>query len=247
MPHAIAGRDATILVNQIDASEFLNEFEIERSADDIEVTRFGAIDKEFLSGPHENTVTLSGHWSGDDGSLDAVLEDTFGAPGDQVVTICPRGAIAGEPCYLTPMVQTSEDLDVAADDLAEDEWEFRASSVRRGVVLIGSDIQISGATTTGDANVSLASTAKGASVHVHLIDVDGAPTGVVVTIEGSADGSSWAAIPGLTFTPLTAVGFARAVTSPVAVIPAQIRAKVALTAGTTPTAQIAVCVSRHKR
>jgi len=246
MPHAIAGRDATILVNQIDASEFLNEFEIEREADDIEVTRFGAIDKEFLSGPHENTVTLSGHWSGDDESLDAVLEDTFGTPGDQVVTICPRGAIAGEVCYLTPMVQTSEDLDVAADDLAEDEWEFRASSVRRGTVLIGSDIQVSGVTTTGDPVIAPAATAKGASMHIHLIDVDGAPTGVTVTVEGSADGSgSWTTV--MTATPFTEKGFARVVTSPVAVIPAQLRAKVALAAGTTPTAQVAVCVARHKR
>lgn len=246
MPHAIAGRDATILVNQIDASEFLNEFEIEREADDIEVTRFGAIDKEFLSGPHENTVTLSGHWSGDDASLDDVLEDTFGTPGDQVVTICPRGAIAGEPCYLTPMVQTSEDLDVAADDLAEDEWEFRASSVRRGTVLIGSDIQISGATTTGEAVGAPASTAKGASAHVHLIDVDGTPTGVTVVVEGSADGSTaWASV--IAFDAMTAVGFARKVTSTVAVIPKFLRATVALAGGTSPTAQVAVCVARHKR
>lgn len=246
MPHAIAGRDATILVNQIDASEFLNEFEIERSADDIEVTRFGAIDKEFLSGPHENTVTLSGHWSGDTASLDDVLEDTFGVPGDQVVTICPRGAIAGEPCYLTPMVQTSEDLDVAADDLAQDEWEFRASSVRRGTVLIGSDILISGATTTGAPVSAPAATSKGASAHVHLIDVDGTPTGVTITIEGSADGSTaWASV--IAFTAMTTVGFARKVTTSVAVIPKFLRATVALAGGTSPTAQVAVCVSRHKR
>jgi len=246
MPHAIAGRDATILVNQIDASEFLNEFEIERQADDIEVTRFGAIDKEFLSGPHENTVTLSGHWSGDDGSLDAVLEDTFGTAGDQVVTICPRGAISGEPCYLTPMIQTSEDLDVAADDLAQDEWEFRASSVHRGTVLIGSDIQVSGALTTGNAVSAAAATTKGASAHVHLIDVTGAPTGVTVTVEGSADGTTaWASV--IAFDPMTAEGFARKVTSPVLPIPKFLRAKVALAGGTLPAVQVAVCVSRHKR
>jgi predicted secreted protein len=245
MPHALAGRDATILVNGIDASEYLNEFEIERSADDIEVTRFGAVDKEFLAGPHENTVTLSGHLSLDDVSLDQVLDDTFGDAGDQVVTICPKGSIAGEKCYLTPMVQTSEDIDVAADDLAEDEWEFRASSVRRGFVLIGSDIQVSGAMTQGEPVVAPAATSKGCSAHVHLVDVTGAPTGITVLVEGSADGSSWATV--IAFDAFTAKGFARKVTSPVAVIPAQLRATVALAGGTAPAAQVAVCVARHKR
>jgi len=246
MPHAIAGRDATILVNQIDASEFLNEFEIEREADDIEVTRFGAIDKEFLSGPHENTVTLSGHWSGDDDSLDDVLEQTFGVPGDQTCTICPRGAVAGLPAFLVPLIQTSEDLDVQADDLAEDEWEFRASSVKRGTVLFGSDVLVTGVTAVlGDPKVSLAATTKGGSAHVHLIGITGAPTGVVVKIEGSADGSTWAPI--LTFTAFTAKGHARMATLSSATIPAQVRATVTQTAGTTPTTTVVVAFARHLR
>jgi hypothetical protein len=247
MPNAIAGRDATILVNHIDASQYLNEYEIERSADDIEVTRFGAIDKQFLSGPHENTVTLSGHWSGDEDALDDVLENTFGVAGDQTCTICPRGAAEGLPAFLVPLVQTSEDLDAQADDLTEDEWEFRASSVKRAKVLIGSDVLVSGTTAVTSVApwVVDGSTNKGASAHLHILGV-GATTSAVVKVEGSADGTSWVAVPGLTFTAATEPGHQRLATLKSAVIPAQLRASVTLT-GTAPTATVVLAVARHIR
>lgn len=248
MPHAIAGRDATILVNQIDASQYLNEFEIERSADDIEVTRFGSIDKEFLSGPHENTVTLSGHWSGDDGSLDDVLEQTFGVVGDQTCTICPRGAIEGMRAFLVPLIQTSEDLDVQADDLAEDEWEFRASSVKRGNVLIGSDVLITGTTAVTSIApwVVTAPSTKGANIHVHVLGVTGTPTSVLIKVESSADGTTWAAVPGLSVT-VTTIGSYRLATLPSATIPVQLRASVTQTGGTTPTTTVVVACARNLR
>ena len=246
MPHAIAGRDATILVNEIDASEYLNEYEIEREADDIEVTRFGAIDKEFLSGPHENTVTLTGHWSGDDAALDTILDATFGVPGDQTCTICPRGAVEGMPAYLVPLVQTSEDLSAQADDLTEDEWEFRASSVRRAVVLQGSDELITGTTAVvGTPVIVSALTAKGASAHLHVLSVTGAPTSVLVKVEHSVDGSSWA--PLITFPLVTAAGSARMATPTTTTVNVQMRSSVTITGGTTPSVTLALVGARHKR
>jgi len=245
MPRAIAGRDATILVNQIDASEYLNEYEIEREADDIEVTRFGALDKEYLSGPHENTVTLTGHYSGDQNALDDILDQTFGVPGDQTCTICPKGAIEGEQCYLVPLVQTSEALSAQADDITEDEWEFRASAVRRAVVLIGSDQLISGTTavTSVDPYIVAALTTKGASAHLHVLTQTGA-TAIAAKVEHSVDGTTWA--PLISFDSMAAAGHQRKATLANVTVNVQLRGSVTLT-GTTPSATVVMCVARHKR
>lgn len=242
MPNAIAGRDATILFKHRDASHWLNEYEIEREADDIEVTRFGARDKEYLSGPRENTVTLSGHWTGEDDGFDELIDETFGTAGDQIVTICPGGAILGNSCYLTPAIQTSDDLSAEADDLTEDEWEFRASTVRRGKVLQGLDVAVT-ATGEGDEVIAKATTNLGASAHLHVLEVDGGPTGVAIVVEQSDDGTTWA--PLFTFGAVTEPTSERLVTSATAEIKKQLRVKHTITGGTSPRLVYVCAVGRH--
>lgn len=246
MPLAIAGRDAIILINGLNASDYLNEYEIEAEADDIEVTRFGAIDKEFLSGPHENTVTLTGHWTGDDAKYDEVIDQTYGDAGDQVVTICPKGgSTIGNKAYLTPGIVVSNSISAEADDVTEIESEFRASKVSSARILQPHDVAVT-ATGTGTAVTALAATAKGASAHLHVLSLTGTTPTLDVKVEHSPDGTTWATL--LTFSQVTPTSpmFARQVTSPTAAVDKQLRASWTM-AGTTPNAVFALCAARHLR
>lgn len=246
MPLAIAGRDAIILINGLNASDYLNEYEIEAEADDIEVTRFGAIDKEYLSGPHENTVTLTGHWTGDDDKYDDVIDQTYGNVGDQIVTICPKGAsIIGSKAYLTPGIVVSNTVSAEADDVTEIESEFRASRVSPARILHPYDVART-TTGTGTAYTAAAATAKGGSAHLHVLSLTGTTPTLDVKIEHSADGTTWTDL--LTFSQVTATGakFARQVTSPTATVEKQVRASYTI-AGTTPNAVFAVVFARHLR
>src|SRR5438552_971653 len=149
MPLAVRGRDATIYVNALDASQYLNEYEIEAEADDIEVAPFGA-DKYFLSGPREIDVTLTGYWNGDAAGLDEVLDDAFAANTDIACTICPGGVFTSKAAYLVPGIMVSYDISAESDDVSEAEAELR-SQYLRGVILKG-PLPVT-ATGNGTANI----------------------------------------------------------------------------------------------
>lgn len=242
MAWAIAGRDTTILFEHLDASNWLNSYEIERESDDLEITRFGPRDKEYLAGPRENTVGFEGHWTGEDGSFDELIDDTYGATGERTVSVFPAGCFAGKTGYLTPAVQTSDSLSAEADELAETELEFRSSSVRRAKALWGIDVA---ATETGesDALIVPAATAFGASVHLHVLEVVGGITGVEFEVEMSADGTTWSSLFDLgTF---TKKGAKRMFTLPTAAVHQQVRVKHTITGGTNPAVVYGCAFARH--
>lgn len=178
----------------MDASSFLNEFEIEREADDIDASHFGAKSKVFLSGPQENTVTLTGHWTGSDSELDDRFDETFGGDADNIVTICPAGVLAtAKSCYLTPGTQVSYTTSAEVDAVTEAEAEFRANTVDRAKILsTGAVLQT--ITGSGTAVITSAATSKGGSAHLHILEgtVGGTTPSVAVKVEHSSDGTTWA-------------------------------------------------------
>lgn len=235
---AVRGRDATIFVDSLDASAFLNEYEIEAERDDIDVTPFGADDKEFLSGSSENTVTLTGFFNGTADSLDEVLDNTFGGDTENVVTICPGGVLSGRACYLVAGTQVNYTTSAEADDVTEAEAEFR-SARQRGRVL-HQPVAVS-ATGNGVVNTATAATAKGATAHLHVTDVTGTPTSVEIAVEHSVDGTTWA--PLLTFASVTAESHEKLATVKTATVNAQLRANHTITGGTTPTVTYALALA----
>lgn len=235
---AVRGRDASIYVDSINASAFLNEYEIEAERDDIDVTPFESSDKVFLAGTSENTVTLTGFFNGAVDSLDEILDNTFGGDAENVVTICPAGALSGKACYLVAGTQVAYTTSAESDDMTEAEAEFRSARLR-GRVLKTPVAET--ATGNGTANIATAATTKGAVAHLHVTSVTGAPTSVVIVFEGSTDGTTWA--PLITFTSVTGVTFEKKETAATTTVPVQIRAKHTITGGATPTVTYLLAVA----
>ncbi len=242
--YAVPGKKATILVDNLDASEFLNEYEFESERDDIDVTVFGKEDKDFLSGSAENTVTLTGLWNGDETSLDELLDDTFGGDVDNIITICPGGVTSGKACYLASATQVAYTVSAEADDLTEAEAEFRSARVRGSILKTPVPVTATG---NGSAVVrAKGATSKGAVAHLHLFGLTGAPTSVVIDVEGSADGTTWAVVPGLSYTVTASSAAEKKATLKTATIPAQLRAKHTITGGTTPSLNYVLAVGRNR-
>jgi hypothetical protein len=242
MPTAVRGRDATIFVDALDASTFLNEYEIESEADDIEVVPFGE-DKYFLAGPIEHSVTLTGYWNGDAGSLDEILDETFNSGAEKIVTICGGGAFSGKAAYLLGGVQVSNNVSAESDDVSEVEVEFR--SVRDRGVLLKDPTPVT-ATGQGTANVSTAATSKGGVAHLHVLDIAGGPTSVAIQVEGSPDGTTWT--PLVTFSTIsTPKKTAEKIRLPrTTSIPEQLRVKHTITGGSTPSVSYVVAFARGR-
>ncbi len=194
---AVRGRDATILVDGIDASEFLNEYEFESERDDIDVTPFGSDSKIFLSGSAENTCTLTGFWNGEDDSLDELLDSTFGDEGENTITICPRGDDVGSTAYLCSGTQVSYNVSAQSDDLTEAEAEFRTGRVR-GKVLKPFGV----VTTTGDGTGVewAAASSKGATANLHVKSLAGTSPTLTVEVEHSVDDTTYVSLISFTVT-----------------------------------------------
>lgn len=235
---AVRGRDATIFVDAIDASEFLSEYEFESERDDIDVTPLGADDKLFLSGSAENTVTLTGYWNGDEDSLDALLDETFGTETENVITICPGGVTSGKACYLATATQVSYDTSAEADDVTEGEAEFRSARIRGKV--LQQPVPVTATGTMGTPDVVAAATNRGATANLHVLDLGATTTGTI-DLEHSADGTTWA--PLISFD-LTAKGGQMKKTSKITTVNEQLRWNATLT-GTTPSVTFVLAVGRR--
>lgn len=238
---AIAGRNATIFVDKIDASDYLNEFEAEQEGDDIDVSTFGNKKKKYLAGPSEVSLTLTGHWDGDDGDLDDLLDASFGGDVENIITICPAGVTSGKACYLAPGVQLNNNISAEVDDVTELEAEFRASAFDRARILQG-PTSIT-ATGNGTESIATALTSKGGAAHLHVLSAAGTTPSVTVVVEHSVDGTTWA--PLISFDAATAPGSQRGVTSSTATVNVQVRAKWTVT-GTTPDIVLVVAFSRFR-
>lgn len=245
---AVVARDVAVLVDEFDMTRYFNEFEFEREGEDVDVSTFGSRVRRYLSGPQETTITLNGFYEGGKNEVDDVFHRRFGQEADILITLCPNTYLAGRACYLVPTAQVTYNISAEVEDAVEIEGEFRANGfVDRGHILQ----TLTTITTTGVGpytgtspvlNTETAATTKGATAHLHVTGVTGTPTSVVVVVEHSVDGTTWA--PLITFASTTAAGAQRRVTVPNATVNAQLRASYTITGGTTPTLSYAVAVSR---
>lgn len=236
---AVQGKNVSIYVDGMNASEFLNEFEVDSQRDDTDVTPFESDSKIFITSAAENDVTLTGFYNGDIDALDTLLMATYGGTVDNVITIFPGGTAAlGKTCLLVPGTQVSMNVSAASDEQVQSEAQFKSSLVP-GRVLKGP--QAVSASGNGTAVISTATTSLGLTANLHVLTLTGTPTSTAIVVEGSPDGTVWTPI--LTFN-VTAPGGMTKATLKTDTIPLQLRAKHTITGGTTPSLNYVLTAGR---
>lgn len=245
MSKAVRGRNATIYVGGINASAYLNEYEMESERDDLDVTPFESDDKDYLSGPSENSTTLTGFWNGDEDSLDEILDDTFGSDDANQICVFPGGVLSGKAAYiLADATQLKYKVDAKSDDITEAEAEFRSKRYRGIVLKTPAAVTTSGTTT---AVVQADATSFGAVAAIHILSVTGTPDSIAFSVESSADGTSW--VPLILFGTLTDFTEPQAIhieTDKTVTVHEQLRVKWTITGGTSPVVKFAVIFHRRK-
>lgn len=247
LSRARQGKTSSIYVDEINASPFISEYKFESKRDDTDVTPIEADDKIFQSGTAENTCTLTGFWNGDADSLDELLDDTFGGDVQNIISIMPAGCVQGNGAYLASATQVKYNIKAKSSEQVEGESEFRSARVRARVLKARGLVSTTGVGTSGSTGVMApAATSKGATLHVHVMALTGAPTACVISVEGSADGTSFTALS----TPLSVdiVGGANgyiATTLKSLTIPKYLQVRHTITGGTTPSLDYIALVGRR--
>lgn len=238
---AIRGSRATIYVNHLNVSKFLNEYESETESEELTFTPFESDESEAVAGSKTTTLTLTGAWNGDDDSLDAELDDLFEQDGTFVNTICPAGVLSpGKGVYLMAGALINNNFSAASDEIAELEAEFQTSRARGKILHPPTTVTVTG---TGTPLIVDQATNGGLVAHLHVLSVAGTTPSVTVVVEHSADGTTWA--PLLTFDAATAPSYQRLETLPTTTVNEQLRAQHTIS-GTTPSIAYVLAVARGK-
>ena len=241
---AVQGKVVSIYVDHINASAFLQEFEIDSQRDDTDVTPFESDDKEFITSAAENDVTLTGFYNGDTQSLDELLFATYGTEDNNIITIFPGGTSSPKQCLLVPGTQVGMNISAAADEQVALEADFKSSLVPGWLLKSPVPVSVTG---EGTPLVQPKVTELGATACLHVLALTGAPTGVTIEVEESADGTTWDTVEGLEFvlTPADALGGYTAKTLKSLPIEKQLRASHTITGGTTPSLNYVLTVGRR--
>lgn len=193
------GSKAKVWYGGLDMSAYLTSAALSLGVEVSDVTTLGSTWRSFLPGLATGSYDFAGKY--DPGVTQ--LETDFAAQTEAVLTVCPGGSSVGDLARLVPALTTSWGQSSVIDDAVAVSWGVTGADALAFGTLIhnGEDTN----TTTGTGIDQTAATSTGWSAHLHVTLVDGGSW--VVTIQDSADNSSWATIA--TFAAKTTTGSER--------------------------------------
>lgn len=196
------GTSADIYVNGRDLAAYFRAVEMGGMADVVETTTFGDTAKDYIAGIRDGSVSVEGLFDGATSAVDEVLNTALGSAANSIWVYFPQGETAlGDIGYGMTAVATNYSVASPADGVVSVTGEAQAAVGRER----GKTLHVLGAETTtgnGTSNDNAAATTAGASAYIHCTAFTG--TSITVTIQDSADNSSFATIG--TFTAIAAAG-----------------------------------------
>lgn len=204
MSNAVHGRNTGIYINEFDVSAYLNKYNANRDAPELDQTTFQDTARTFLPDFQSGSTEMEGFFSHDDTDLDTA-EDVFkaalGSTTARVVTIAPEGgATFGNRAILQTANETRHMIDAPATGLVMTSASFRGE-VSHGVLLQAKAAVT--ATANGTSVDNTTSSANGGVGHIHVFSRSGTSPTLDAKVQHSTDNSVWVDL--ITFTQATAV------------------------------------------
>jgi len=178
MPSFRHGKNTVVLFGSLNASPFLNEAAMSRTIETGETTAFGNLNKTYIVGLGDGTVSLSGMFDNSDNGLDAQV-DANTAQANRVFTIAPSGSLDGQPAQLIQGQLTSYEITPTVGDVVTVSAEIQASgslgSINGGKVISSSTVTPAASNTLTDVQpIDFGASANdGAIAHLHVIENTG--------------------------------------------------------------------------
>lgn len=188
MPTFRHGKRTAVLMNGTDMSPYLNEATTTQDFETAETTTFGDLDKTYILGLADGTISTSGLFDGTANASNAVLTGAIGQE-DNTFTVLPEGATAGYRSVIANGQLTSYEVTSPVGDVVAISAEIQADGgLLQGVALNGLSVVSASGVTTGIDNGS--STANGGlfNLHVTANNRDGSS---VIKVQHSADNSTY--------------------------------------------------------
>jgi hypothetical protein len=200
---SIHGKNISVLLGGYDISGYLNDISVPREADTVDVSTFGASNKQYIAGLADGSVSGGGFWSGGANEIDAILASTFGTA-NNVLSVGWQGTTLGSRGDLMSGIHSSYEVAGSIGDAVGVSFEMQASSgVYSGVYVhaLGAET-VTGNSTSVDNG---AATSNGFAMNLHVTAVSGTATPTVTSkVQHSTDNSTWVDLG--TFVAATAIG-----------------------------------------
>ena len=181
----VHGKSTGVLVGGGNLSGFFNEASASQDVETAETTTFGSSAKSYIVGLKDGTMSVSGMFDGDEGSVDPQIAAVLGADAASVATIAPEGLTIGKTSYSCAARKTAYEISSPVGDVVSTSLAIQADGgIDRGVLLgANSAVTSSG---TGAVQDNAASSAGGGVgfIHVTANTRDGAST---FKVQHSAD------------------------------------------------------------
>lgn len=195
---AVHGKGTVVLGDEVALTGYLNQVQVSKSAQAVNVTTFGNDDKVFIAGVEEGTISLSGLF--DAAGSDTELHGALGAASGKLLTVGVDGLTVGNRVSVAQAREASYSLQNPSNDAVRLNASFTCDGgVRSGVSLHALEAE----TATADfASVDNGdSTANGGVGYLHVTAFTG--TDVTIKIQDSADDAAWADL--ISFSSVTGV------------------------------------------
>lgn len=190
------GRNTAVLWNTTVMSGYLTQTDFEVSVETHDVTTYGKGWKEFVPGLLDSTTGFQGIH---DAAAGTVIEAALGTDSG-VLTYCPAGGTAvGERARLVSVTTGNYSESAPVADVVKISWDVQSESTTG----FGQVLHALGAETnaTGQSKDDGAATSTGWVFHLHVTAITAGTWSM--TLQDSADNSSWSDVSGGTVTSIT--------------------------------------------
>jgi hypothetical protein len=188
MPSFTHGKDATVLANGYNVSEYLNSVSLAGEADVAEVSTLGTNDKKYIPGLRDATISLEGFFAGGVGDIDEILENQLGSTTTWTVVFTPdsEGALA----YGVRAVDTSYEVGAEIGGAVAISAEGQVTDGREACRVLH-PLTMEDTTGTGGSVDNGAQSTGGLAAYMHVTAVDGTTPTLDVKVQHSVDDTAW--------------------------------------------------------
>lgn len=188
------GKNADVFGNGYVLSPFLNSASFAGKRDSAETTTFKKNSKTFIPGLKDTTLALAGVWDGVTDAIDDIFYQALNS-GSGVFSYIPAGQeVVGSRVWTMDSISIKYDVNTAIGGVAQCSADFMVAdggSFTRGVVNhpLFNEVALGSGATVNNA----VATVNGGGLTVHATTPS---VSLVVFLQDSADGTTWADLPG---------------------------------------------------
>jgi hypothetical protein len=184
------GKNTGVLVDSSNLSAFFNEASASQDVETAETTTFGSSAKTYIVGLKDGTMSISGMFDGDAGSIDEKIESALGVDAPGFTTIAPEGLSIGGTSYSCQSRKTSYEVSSPVGDVVSTSLSIQADGgIDRGVLLGAATAVTSSGEGASQDNAASSANGGAAYLHVTANTRDGAST---FKVQHSSDNTTWA-------------------------------------------------------